>query len=288
MPVRETLNEATNILKAAGVDTPRLDAEVLLAFAMDVPRKDLLLGNLSPTPAQLLIFQEFVDRRKGREPVARITGIQEFWSRPFKVNEATLVPRPDSETLVEAALQKIPKDKPFKILDLGTGSGCLLLAILSERPLATGVGVDKNKQALEVAQGNALALGLSDRARFEEFDWMDGGHIKQTRPAYDLIISNPPYIRDQDIQTLAPEVARFEPKAALDGGADGLLPYRILIPLCRALLAGKGWVFFEVGQNQEEAVRKMLWETNFETLETHKDLAGTARVVAGFCPFGPS
>ncbi|MEE8294772.1 MAG: peptide chain release factor N(5)-glutamine methyltransferase [Sphingomonadales bacterium] len=281
--VREVLKYATKTLEPMGARTARLDAEILLAHVLGASRENLLTRwdeNVSPDTLEK--FVGLIERRKSREPIARITGVQEFWSLPFKINDATLIPRPDSETLVEAVLKKIPNESPFRILDLGTGSGCLLLSILSMRKNATGLGVDANEHALECARENAKDLNLQDRATFESFNWLsdDPGDWK-----FDLILSNPPYIETREIETLAPEVSKYDPLLALDGGGDGLFHYRVLIPLSCGLLKGRGWVFFEIGETQETEVRKILKDAHFTNLETHHDLAGKPRVVAGFIPF---
>lgn len=278
--VGEVLKEATEALKACGTQTARLDAEILLAHVLGTPREDLLTRwDETFGPDELKKFEGLIERRAAREPVARITGVQEFWSLPFKINDATLIPRPDSETLVEAALKKIPKDKPFRVLDLGTGSGCLLLAILSERPKATGLGVDASERALACACENAKTLGLQNRASFEKFDWMVDDPIDQK---FDLIISNPPYIESAEIPGLAPEVSEFDPIAALDGGKDGFLHYRVLIPLTHGLLRGPGWVLFEIGETQETPLKDLMKKAGFTKIECHHDLAGKPRVLAGF------
>lgn len=282
MPViREVLKNSTEMLEAKGIQTPRLDAEILLAQVLDTGREDLLTRwDETVTPDNLKKFEALLKRRSKREPVARITGVQEFWSLPFKVNDATLIPRPDSETLVEAVLKKIPEKGDPKILDLGTGSGCLLLSILSERSKTNGLGVDANQPALECARENSRNLNLQAQASFEKFDWMVDDPIDQK---FDLIISNPPYIESDEISGLAPEVSDFDPWAALDGGVDGLDCYRKIIPLSQTLLAdGGGWLFLEIGETQQTQVETFMKKAGFTKIEIHHDLAGKPRVLAGF------
>lgn len=280
--LRKALSEAAKTLEKSGVASPRLDAEILLSLALGITREELLIrqnGDLPPETEKR--FDALLQRREAREPVARITGVQEFWSLPFRVNEATLIPRPDSETLVEAALKKIPRHQPFKILDLGTGTGCLLLAILSERPKAGGLGVDASEKTLACARENAKVLGLVARADFAKCDWS-----KDTPPKgpFDVVISNPPYIETAEIGKLDPEVAKFEPRKALDGGPDGLEHYRAISALAFKLLKPGGRIFLEIGETQETAVRDILTEINYTLLETAYDLAGKPRVVAAFRP----
>lgn len=279
--VREVLKNSTEMLEAKGIQTPRLDAEILLANALGTPRENLLTRwDETVTLGNLKKFEALLGRRTKREPVARITGVQEFWSLPFKINQATLVPRPDSETLVEAVLKKIPEKGDPKILDLGTGSGCLLLSILSMRNKTSGLGVDANQPALECARENAKNLGLQDRAAFKKFDWMVDDPIDQK---FDLIISNPPYIESDEISELAPEVSKFDPRAALDGGVDGLDCYRKIIPLSQTLFAdGGGWLFLEIGETQQTQVETLMKKAGFTKIEIHHDLVGKPRVLAGF------
>ncbi len=260
----------------------RLEVEVLAAHAAGISREELLLkGNEIPPKPVFEKFCLYVDRWKAGEPVSRIVGQKEFWSLDFKLNDATLVPRPDSETLVEAALNVLPKDFQGTILDLGTGTGCLLLAVLSERLLAAGVGIDCSEKALECARENAKNLGFSNRAVFQSGDWLSPALPKGP---FDLIISNPPYIESAVIETLAPEVRDFDPRVALDGGLDGLDHYRAIAPLAFERLEPGGWLVLEIGETQEKPVRDILTGVKYKTLETRYDLADKPRVVAGQKP----
>ena len=193
-------------------------------------------------------------RRLRREPMAYILGEREFWSLPLRVSPAVLVPRPESETVVEAALESIAdRAAPLRILDLGTGSGCLLLALLSELPHASGLGIDRSAAALAIARANAERLGLADRAAFREGDWGYG-----LAGPFDVIVSNPPYVARTDARNLAPEVFAFEPQEALFAGADGLDAYRALAPDCARLLAQDGVTCLEIGQGQGASVAAIL------------------------------
>lgn len=273
-------------LERAGSPSPRLDAEVLLAHALKTTREDLLLRpETRLTPARVKRFREFVLRRARREPVGRITGVKEFWSLPLKVGPATLMPRPDSETLVEEALARLgpgARDKPLSVLDLGTGSGCLLLALLTELPGATGLGVDISSEALKVAQANARALGLAMRARFRRFDWQNSGALPGR---FDLVVCNPPYVPGGAIAALSPEVAAFDPREALDGGADGLAHYRAIIRRVREFFGDAGGVIaFEIDQGQARAVSRLLRSAGFAALSARRDLAGKIRALSAELP----
>jgi len=211
--------------------------------------------------------------------IALIIGEKEFWSLPFTVSPATLIPRPDSETLIEAVLATCPdRNKNLRIVDLGVGSGCLLLALLHEYKRATGVGVDATQETLKVARGNAEKLGLLPRADFVLADWNEG---LPGLAGFDLIISNPPYIPRGDIGTLPPEVALYEPHGALCGGGDGLRDYRTLIDLLPGLAGKGGRVFFEVGINQADTVAQMMKKAGMEDISIRPDLAGIGRCVEG-------
>ncbi len=214
-------------------------------------------------------------RREAREPLAQIVGHREFWSLDFIVTHDTLTPRPDSETIVAAALALSGgDDRAMHILDFGTGTGCLLLALLHELPQARGVGVDRSAAALAVARRNAAALGLSERAQFVQGEWGTG-----LSGTFDVIVANPPYIVESELVTLAPELG-FEPLGALSGGPDGLAAYRALAGDVQRLLAADGVAVLEVGQGQAESVEAILRASGLEIGPRQCDLAGVERGVA--------
>ncbi|GAB4194553.1 MAG: peptide chain release factor N(5)-glutamine methyltransferase [Thalassobaculales bacterium] len=258
-------------LAAAGVEAPRLDARLLLAAALGVDRAGLLAWS-GPLPAGAEErFRGFIERRAAREPVSRILGRREFWSLSFALTPDTLDPRPDSEALVAAALARTPAG-PFRVLDLGTGSGCLLLAVLSERPLASGLGTDIAAGAVAAARANAAALGLSARAAFAVADW-DAG----VSGRFELVIANPPYIAEGAV--LAPELAH-DPARALYAGADGLAAYRALAPVLARRVAPGGVAVVELGAGQAPAASQILAAAGPLTVEALvPDLAGIARAV---------
>lgn len=276
MFLQEALNSFQNQLQKAGVDNPVLDTRLLVAHALGCDRVSLIAN-----PERVLTDEEhaaiatLIERRAQREPVARILGAREFWGLPFGLNEATLEPRPDSETLIEAALQCArERGAPQTILDLGTGTGCLLLSLLHEWPHAFGLGIDQSDRALEQATINAETLDLADRVRFQKGNWLDGIDAR-----FDLIVSNPPYIPDADIEWLEPEVKNHDPMAALGGGADGLEPYRLIIPSLTAHLNDGGAVFFEVGMHQAPNVATLLEKAGLTDITTTRDLGGVERIV---------
>ena len=214
--------------------------------------------------------------RAAREPLAYIIGRREFWSLDFEVGPGVLVPRPESEIMVEEALKRFPiVDAPLRVVDLGTGSGCLLLAFLSERPKAEGLGVDISEEALVLAMRNAANLGLDKRARFLRGDWMGA-----LSGLWDVIFINPPYILEGDLDGLDPEVGRYEPRGALDGGPDGLYAYRRIAAALRPRLAPEGRAFLEIGQGQAGAVERLLSEKGLSVEGTVCDLAGIPRCLA--------
>ena len=273
MTVGEALRHGAALLAAAGVDNPRLDARLLLGHAAGLSREALLRDPgrvVDPVPYQALLA-----RRAAREPVALILGRQEFWSLPFAVSAATLIPRPDSEAVIEAAVATLPdRGRVGRILDLGTGTGCLLLAALTEFPAAWGVGVDRAAEAAALAARNAAALGLAARAAFLCGDW-----DAALSGRFDLVLSNPPYIPGGDIAGLMPEVAQYEPARALDGGADGLDAYRRILAALPRLLAPRGAAVLEIGAGQAEAVAALAGQP----VAFRADLGGVPRamVVAG-------
>jgi release factor glutamine methyltransferase len=266
LTVAQALRQATRDLAAVS-DTPRLDAELLLAHAMGISREALLLG--SPEAVVPDAFRDLLARRLGDEPVAYIVGHRAFWTIELAVTPAVLIPRPDSETLVEAAIAHFGLRAPQRILDLGTGSGALLLAALDHWPTAQGLGVDRSAAALGVARANAERLGLSARAQFLEAGWetaADGG--------YDLVLCNPPYIEaDADLPA---QVVRHEPASALFAGPDGLDDYRRIAPALA--LPADGVACVEIGATQAHAVRALFEGQGFLT-QVKQDLAGHDRCV---------
>ncbi|HYZ61574.1 MAG TPA: peptide chain release factor N(5)-glutamine methyltransferase [Acetobacteraceae bacterium] len=271
MTVDEALRHGATMLRAAGIESARREARLLLGEAAGLSQEALLRDpDRRIDPAR---YQTLLERRAAREPLAFILGWQEFWSLRFRVSPATLIPRADSETLVEAALAARPEGVA-SVLDLGTGTGCLLLAILSEFRGAWGVGTDRNKEAARLAQANARALGLADRAAFVCADW-----AAPIGARFDLVLSNPPYVPSAEVAGLMPEVARFEPVGALDGGPDGLDAYRAVLAELPRLVRPGGLAVLELGLGQAGAVAALARETGFGRISTRRDLAGIERAL---------
>jgi len=263
------LDDAAVRLREAGVESPRSEARLLLAHAMGVNQEDIISGAVEPDGAAIARFEAALARRSAREPFAYIVGRREFFSRDFAVGPGVLIPRPESEMLVEEALRRFPsRDEKLRVLDLGTGTGCLLLAFLAERPEAQGLGVDTSEAALAWARRNAERLGLAGRARFLRDNW---GESLVAR--FDVVFVNPPYVKAGDILALAPEIADHEPASALDGGEDGLDAYRCIGPVLARLLSGNGRAFVEIGEGQAEAVSSIFGKAELEVDGTVTDLA---------------
>ena len=262
-----------------GVATePAREARLLLAAAGALRASDLVGAPEAPLGAAARRVSAFAARRAAGEPLSRILGRREFWSLSLAISPDALDPRPETETIVEAALATFAarRGEPIALLDLGVGSGALLCALLSEFPAARGIGVDVSEGAANVARANVEALGLTNRAEIRLGDWgagLDG--------PFDLIAANPPYVRSGEIATLAREVRDHDPRLALDGGEDGLDAYRALLPQIARLLAFEGWFFLEVGAGQAEAVEQIAAEAGLADLVIVPDLAGIARVVGG-------
>ena len=269
-------------LKTSAVESAELDARILTGHALGLDLTGLIsAAQRQLTPDESARLEEFAGRRLAGEPVARILGEKEFWGLPLRLSSATLVPRPDTETVVELALELLRAggglDRPLRIADLGTGSGAILLALLSEWPQAWGVGTDISEAALQTARTNARRLGLAPRAAFVACDYaaaLAGG--------YHLIVANPPYIRSGDIGALAAEVRDHDPRRALDGGADGLDAYRALIPQAAGLLAPDAALVVEAGEGQSAQIQALMTNAGLTPVIAPKaDLADIPRAVAG-------
>lgn len=276
MPRREAVAALRRAFAAAGLETPSLDARLLGVDALGIGATALVTdpeAALSADEARRLASH--AQRRVAREPVARILGRAEFWSLPFRLSPETLVPRPDTETVVEAALALVPdRSAAIRLLDLGTGSGCLLVALLHELPFAWGLGLDRSAPALATARANAAQNGVADRAAFAAGDWTDA-----LAGRFDLVVSNPPYIATSLIGGLDPEVARHDPPRALDGGPDGLAAYRTILAGAPALLAPGGSLVMEIGHDQHEALAELVGAAGLEVAGTARDLGGHMRAV---------
>jgi release factor glutamine methyltransferase len=264
---------AVAALAAAGVESPRREARLILAHVAGRTGDVLFPRDVELDAVGARAFARAVERRAAREPLSRILGRREFWSLPFRLGPAALDPRPDTETLVEAVLARLAgRAAALSILDLGTGSGCIPLALLSELPAARAVGIDRSAAAAAIARENARALGLADRFAAVVADWDDA-----LSGRFDVVVSNPPYIPSGEIAGLAPEVARHDPPAALDGGPDGLAAYRRIVPRLGALLKPGGLGALEIGCDQAPAVRHLLAAAGLEGVETARDLGGRDR-----------
>ncbi|ATX66571.1 peptide chain release factor N(5)-glutamine methyltransferase [Roseinatronobacter bogoriensis subsp. barguzinensis] len=274
MHAQALLAEGINTLKAAGIEDSARDARWLLAYALGIERDRLTLALHDPVTAdQETLFRQAIMARTRHQPVAQIIGARLFWGRSFQVSPDVLDPRPETETLVEAAL----RHPVGRVLDLGTGSGAILLTLLAERPEATGLGVDLSPNALEVARQNAEALGLSARARFVHSDW-----FSEVEGEFDLIVSNPPYIAATDFAGLAPEVRDWEPHMALvPNGCDGsgLAAYRVIAAQAPKYLAAQGWLMVEIGVGQGADVLALFTQAGLKRGQILPDLSGRGRVV---------
>lgn len=271
--VSEVLAALTARFEAAGIDTARLDARVLIGHALGVEPSALFArGDDLLMAAQRDEIERHAARRADYEPVSRILGKREFWDVVFELTSDTLDPRPDTETVVNAVLACRLMFISPRVLDLGTGTGCILLAVLHGWPAASGVGVDLNPGAVAAAAANTERLGFARRAAFRQGNWCDGLDER-----FDVIVSNPPYISNAEMATLAPEVGRFDPHLALAGGADGLAAYRALIPAAWGQLNQMGRLFLEIGAGQAPAVTQLLRAAGFSSIGERKDLAGIVR-----------
>lgn len=275
----DALRALARCLTDAGIEGAPLDARVLAAHAAGESAAGLIAHAHRPLePGEGERMAGLLARRLAREPVAQIVGRREFWSLPFRVTRDVLTPRPDSEAVIEAACARWPdRATPLSILDLGTGSGCLLLALLHEYPAARGHGRDISEAALAIARENAHLLGIHERATFSRGHWTDG-----VAGPVNLIVANPPYIETSACDGLDPEVAAWEPRGALDGGPDGLDAYRAIVPMLPSLLAPDGLALFEIGQGQGDRLAGLARASGLTVVLRHADLAGIERVI-GLC-----
>ena len=265
-------------LEEAGLAGPVIDARLLVEAAAAATRTDIVTDPYRAlTAEQEATLLDYLDRRVRREPVSHILGRKGFWKIMLRVTPDVLTPRPDTETLVEYVLRDFPEHAPWTVLDLGVGSGAILLSILAERPAAKGLGVDVSEEALAVARENAANLGLAGRTALLRGDWAFGLGDE----TFDLVVSNPPYIASAVIETLEPEVRDHEPRLALEGGADGLDAYRALAPEILRVLKPGGRFAVEIGYDQKDAVEPLFREAGAEGVLTLRDLADRDRVVAG-------
>jgi release factor glutamine methyltransferase len=280
--VREAFVAAASALREAGIDTPELDARALLCHAASMSHEAYIAKACDRlAPAALARLDRSIARRLQREPVSRITGTREFYGRLFAVAPHALDPRPDTETLIDAALALVQRngwrDRNLRLLDLGTGTGCILVTLLAELPNAKGIGTDRSQAALGLAAANAIRLGVASRAAFVAADWLDG-----IGGEFDLVLSNPPYLATGEIAGLAPEVAAYDPKLALDGGPDGLDAYARIAAGAPAILAEGGRLLVEIGASQAAQVSAMFRAAGLALDRDHaiaRDLAGRPRVV---------
>ena len=269
---------AKSRLEAAGLAGPVIDARLLVEAAAEATRADIVGDpHRALSAEQEATLLDYLARRERREPVSHILGRRGFWKIMLRVTPDVLTPRPDTETVVEVALRTFPETAAWSVLDLGVGSGAILLAILADRPAARGLGIDVSEEALAVARDNAASLGLAGRAAFLRSDWTTGLGDE----TFDLVVSNPPYIATDVIETLEPEVRDHEPRQALEGGADGLDAYRLLAPEILRVLKPGGRFAVEIGYDQKDAVEALFREAGAFNVATVRDLADRDRVVAG-------
>lgn len=275
----EVLEESFQTLRRADINRAHLDARLIIAYGLRISSQQVFTcPERQIKDSDLENVRKLIYRRSQHEPVALIIGEKEFWSLLFKVTPATLIPRPDSETLIETVLAVYPdKELPTRIVDLGTGSGCLLLALLHEYQNSTGVGIDFSEDALNVARVNADSMGIGDRVDFVHMDWNNGVPILAN---FDIVVCNPPYVAENERSELSFDIIGYEPHSALFAGLDGLREYKTIISLLSSSTKLTSSVFFEVGLNQAPAVSKMLKNAGLRDISIYPDLAGIGRCVA--------
>jgi release factor glutamine methyltransferase len=269
------------VLGRLGFETAALDAKLLTGHALGLDALALATRELDPVAdADAARVAGLLQRRMGGESVARIIGEREFFGLAFALNAATLEPRPDTELLVELAIKALPVGR--RLLDLGTGTGCIPIAVLANRPDARGLATDINADALEMARANAARHNVVDRLSFARGNWFEALTANgRGAEKFDLIVSNPPYITSAVVETLSPEVKDFDPRLALDGGPDGLAPYRVIAAQAQAFLVPGGQVLVEIGYDQGSSVGALFSEHGFADIVVHKDLNGLDRVISG-------
>jgi release factor glutamine methyltransferase len=271
-------NAAKDRLKTVQIDQPAIDARLLLEVAADVTRTDIITDPYRVlTPEQEATLDDFLNRRAAREPVSHIIGRKGFWKILLQVNKNVLTPRPETEVIVDEVLKAFPEQMSFNMLDLGVGSGTILLAVLAERPAGKGLGIDVSEEALAVARENAANLDLAGRVALLRGDWTNG----LGDDSFDLVVSNPPYIATHVIETLEPEVRDHEPRLALDGGPDGLDAYRFLAGEILRVLKPGAMFAVEIGYDQSESVETLFKQAGAQNVRTIKDLSVNDRVVTG-------
>lgn len=278
MRLSDILADASFRLRSSGIQSNSLDARLLLSFVLGYSQEKLLANpDLLINKKRQDDFQKLVKRRAEREPISQLIGKREFFGQDFTVNSSVLDPRPDSEVLVESVLEYFPDTRSnLKLLELGVGSGCLILSILGKFPNFSGVAVDIKQEALEVAKTNSKLLKLSERIKFIRSDWF--AKLKKDIVGFDLIISNPPYIPTAQISDLQPEIVKYEPRIALDGGLDGLECYRKISKEVSFFLKDSGYLFIEIGFNQEHSITKIFeFESGLKLISSKKDLSGITR-----------
>ena len=275
MKYQEILKEGSEILKLNDIKSYNLDSEILLSSTLKLNRSQLLLNlNKRIENQEKKFFLNFIERRSKNEPIAYITGYKEFWKSKFKVNKNVLIPRPDTETIIEQVLNELAINSSKKILDIGTGSGCIIISILSERKKCFGIGIDISKNAVKLAKYNAKIQHIDNRIKFLNSDIDNFCGDK-----YDLIISNPPYIKHHEINCLEKDIKNHEPKVALDGGIDGYNKIRLIIEKSSTLIKKRGKLFLELGINQTRETLKILNLNGFSKTKVIKDLASKNRCI---------
>jgi release factor glutamine methyltransferase len=275
MNIENILNEGIKILQKSKIHNPQLDSEILLSTSIKRDKKYVILNPKElMNPVQLSTFKSLIERRKNGEPIAYLINKKEFWKDEFFVNKDVLIPRPDTELIIEQVLKAYSKDEQLQVLDIGTGSGCILLSILKERPCFYGTGIDISKKSINVSKFNAKQLNLMNRVKFFNSS-VDNFKIGK----YDLIVSNPPYIESLNLKYLEKDVVNFEPKLALSGGLDGFSKIRKVINKARYLIKKNGKFILEIGFNQKNKVKKILKEEGFYVNKAIKDYGNNDRCI---------
>jgi len=275
MNIENILNEGVNILQKSKIPNPQLDSEILLSSSIKRDKKHIILNPKEHLSSeQLQKFKSLIERRKKGEPIAYLINKKDFWKDEFFVNKDVLIPRPDTELIIEQVLKIFSKERQLQVLDIGTGSGCILLSILKERPNFYGTGMDISKKSINVSKFNAKQLNLTNRVKFFHSS-VDNFKIGK----YDVVVSNPPYIELLNLKYLEKDVVNFEPKLALNGGLDGFSKIRKVISKTRALIKKNGKFILEIGFNQKNKVKKILKEEGFYINKSIKDYGNNDRCI---------